>query len=62
MDFYDAYIDFNNFAIKLPGFSFSAFKYWDDQPLRFTAKTRCGKILFVVNFGLNLRDDVDSSE
>lgn len=52
MDFYDAYVDFNAFAIKMPGFSLSAFKYWDGQPLRFAAKTRDGQVLFVVNFGL----------
>ena len=59
MDFYDAYVDFNNFQIKLPGFSLSAFRYWDGQPLRFTAKTRCGKILFCVNFELLLKDETE---
>lgn len=34
-DFYDAYFDLSTFTVKVPGFSLSAFKYWDGiQPLR----------------------------
>lgn len=40
MDFYDAYFDISNISLKLPGFSISIFKYWDQQPLRFVCKNR----------------------
>lgn len=40
MDFYDAYFDIANISLKLPGFSISIFKYWDQQPLRFVCKNR----------------------
>ena len=33
-DFFNPYLDFQNFAIKLPGFHLSILKYWDGQPLR----------------------------
>jgi len=39
-DFFNPYLDFNEFAIKLPGFSvipgitIPVIKYWDGQPLR----------------------------
>ncbi|KAI9209213.1 uncharacterized protein BJ171DRAFT_111306 [Polychytrium aggregatum] len=46
MDFYDAYFDFNTVSLKLPGFSLNAFKYWDGQPLRFTARTRDRSVVF----------------
>jgi hypothetical protein len=52
MDFYDAYLDLNNFLIKLPGFSLNPMKYWDEQPLRFSCKTNKGDCLFVVMFSL----------
>lgn len=34
VDFFNPYIDFNNFALRLPGFQLSVLKYWDGQPLR----------------------------
>ncbi|KAI9762774.1 MAG: hypothetical protein M4579_000126 [Chaenotheca gracillima] len=33
-DFFNPYLDFNEFALKLPGFSLPIIKYWDGQPLR----------------------------
>ncbi len=54
MDFYDAYFDLSTFTVKLPGFSVSAFKYWDgEQPLRYVCKTRDGStVFFVIQFDL----------
>ncbi|RKO87151.1 hypothetical protein BDK51DRAFT_21511, partial [Blyttiomyces helicus] len=46
MDFYDAYFDFNNIALKLPGFSINAIKYWDGQPLQFRCRTRDRSVVF----------------
>ncbi|KAI8999443.1 hypothetical protein BC832DRAFT_534197 [Gaertneriomyces semiglobifer] len=57
MDYYDAYFDFNAMAIKLPGFSVNAFKYWDGQPLRFVCRNRDKSVVFfVVQFELLSRN------
>ncbi|PQE18003.1 f-box domain containing protein [Rutstroemia sp. NJR-2017a BVV2] len=69
-DFFNAYLDFNNFALKLPGFSMPIMKYWDGQglrkeqkrshTLRYVMKNRkTGEVLFVVLFTLYLKEDVD---
>jgi len=34
VDFYNPYIDFSEFALKLPGFNLPIMKYWDGQGLR----------------------------
>jgi len=34
VDFYNAYLDFNEFALRLPGFHLPIMKYWDGQGLR----------------------------
>lgn len=53
MDFYDAYFDFNTVSLKLPGFTLSALKYWDGQPLRFVARSRDrSTVFFAVIFEL----------
>jgi Protein of unknown function (DUF1769) len=53
MDFYDSHFDFNSCMIKLPGFSLNAFKYWDGQPIRYSATTRDrSAVFFVVQFEL----------
>jgi len=31
LDFFNAYIDFDKFAVKLPGFEIGVMKYWDGQ-------------------------------
>ncbi|KAJ3189866.1 hypothetical protein HDU85_000150 [Gaertneriomyces sp. JEL0708] len=60
MDYYDAYFDFNAMAIKLPGFSVNAFKYWDGQPLRFVCRNRDKSVVFfVVQFELLSRNSSD---
>jgi len=33
-DFFNPYLDFNELAVKLPGFNLGLLKYWDGQPLR----------------------------
>ncbi len=48
MDYYDAYLDMYTLSVRLPGFNLSVFKYWDDQPLRLSARTKDGKIKFFV--------------
>lgn len=53
VDFYDAYADFATCSIKMPGFSMGLFKYWDGQPLRYSATTRDkATVFFVVSFEL----------
>jgi hypothetical protein len=34
VDFFNPYIDFNEFALRLPGFNLPMMKYWDGQGLR----------------------------
>lgn len=34
-DFYNPYLDFNDFALRLPGFTLPIMKYWDGQGLRY---------------------------
>ncbi|KAG0645452.1 hypothetical protein D0Z07_8624 [Hyphodiscus hymeniophilus] len=59
-DFFNPYLDFNEFALKLPGFTLPIMKYWDGQGLRYVLKNRAtGKVLFVVLFTLYLKEDVD---
>ena len=31
LDFFNAYVDFDKFAVKLPGFEIGVMKYWDGQ-------------------------------
>lgn len=54
MDFYDAYFDLSTFTVNVPGFSLSAFKYWNgEQPLRYRCLTRDGTtVFFCVQFDL----------
>ncbi|AEO59821.1 hypothetical protein MYCTH_2308378 [Thermothelomyces thermophilus ATCC 42464] len=37
VDFFNPYIDFNDFALRLPGFNLPIIKYWDGQGLRYAA-------------------------
>ncbi|QSZ29764.1 hypothetical protein DSL72_004281 [Monilinia vaccinii-corymbosi] len=61
-DFFNAYLDFNNFSLKLPGFTMPIMKYWDGQGLRYVLKDRkTGEVLFVVLFTLYLKEDVDEN-
>ncbi|KAG4427845.1 hypothetical protein IFR05_016670, partial [Cadophora sp. M221] len=59
-DFYNPYLDFNDFALRLPGFTLPIMNYWDGQGLRYTLKNRAtDTVLFVVLFTLYLKEDVD---
>lgn len=54
-DFYNPYLDFGNFALKLPGFSIRVIKYIDEKShrLRYVFKNRkTGDVYFCVNLNL----------
>ncbi|KAF2439398.1 DUF1769-domain-containing protein [Karstenula rhodostoma CBS 690.94] len=54
-DFFNPYLDFANFALRIPGFSISVVKYIDDKThqLRYVLKDRStDEVLFVVIFTL----------
>ncbi|RMY70184.1 hypothetical protein D0863_05966 [Hortaea werneckii] len=70
-DFFNPYLDFNDFALRLPGFSLipgitiPIISYWDGQPLRshklrYVMKNRAtDEPLFVVIFTLIPKEDVE---
>jgi len=59
-DFFNPYLDFNAFALRLPGFTLPVMKYWDGQPLRYVLKNRAtDQTMFVVLFTLYLKEDID---
>lgn len=61
-DFFNPYIDFQKFKLKLPGFSLSVARYINDKThhLRHVFKNRkTGDLYFVVTFTLLFADDVD---
>ncbi|ORY17521.1 hypothetical protein BCR34DRAFT_555599 [Clohesyomyces aquaticus] len=54
-DFFNPYLDFANFALRIPGFSISVVRYIDEKThaLRYVLKNRAtGEVLFVVIFTL----------
>ncbi|KAJ9627023.1 hypothetical protein H2203_003483 [Taxawa tesnikishii (nom. ined.)] len=68
-DFFNPYLDFNDFALKLPGFSLipgitiPIISYWDGQPLRYVLKNRVtNEPLFVVIFTLVPKDQADAAD
>ncbi|GAM84336.1 hypothetical protein ANO11243_023300 [Dothideomycetidae sp. 11243] len=73
-DFFNPYLDFNDFALRLPGFSvipgitIPVISYWDGQPLRshsirYVLKNRVSnKPLFVVIFTLIPKDHTDEEQ
>ncbi|KAF2153269.1 DUF1769-domain-containing protein [Myriangium duriaei CBS 260.36] len=73
-DFFNPYLDFNDFALRLPGFSvipgitIPVISYWDGQPLRshairYVLKNRAtGEPLFVVIFTLIPKDDLEKEQ
>lgn len=72
-DFFNPYLDFNDFALRLPGFTLPIMKYWDGQglrkeppkrshTLRYVLKNRAtNQVLFVVLFTLYLKEDVNEN-
>ncbi|EAQ83421.1 hypothetical protein CHGG_09825 [Chaetomium globosum CBS 148.51] len=70
VDFFNPYIDFNEFALRLPGFNLPIMKYWDGQglrhhrkrshQLRYVLRNRStGQVYLVVLFTLHLAEDVN---
>ncbi|KAL2163333.1 hypothetical protein VTH06DRAFT_5390 [Thermothelomyces fergusii] len=70
VDFFNPYLDFNDFALRLPGLSLPIMKYWDGQglrhhrkrshQLRYVLRNRStGQVYLVVLFTLHLAEDVD---
>jgi len=59
-DFFNPYLDFNDFALRLPGFTLPIMKYWDGQPLRYVLRNRSTSDTYlVVLFTLYLKEDVN---
>ncbi|KAF2799170.1 DUF1769-domain-containing protein [Melanomma pulvis-pyrius CBS 109.77] len=68
-DFFNPYLDFANFALRIPGFSISVVRYIDDKThqLRFVLKKKStDEVLFVVIFNLlfgqNLEETLANKE
>ncbi|KAL2128706.1 hypothetical protein VTI74DRAFT_8815 [Chaetomium olivicolor] len=70
VDFFNPYIDFNEFALRLPGFNLPIIRYWDGQglrhhrkrshQLRYVLRNRStGQVYLVVLFTLHLAEDVN---
>nr|OQO18796.1 hypothetical protein B0A51_14479 [Rachicladosporium sp. CCFEE 5018] len=63
-DFYNPYLDFGNFSLKLPGFSLKVIKYIDEKShcLRYVFKDReSGEVYMNVNFELLMGKEVDDA-
>ncbi|KAH9892203.1 hypothetical protein F4778DRAFT_751236 [Xylariomycetidae sp. FL2044] len=73
VDFFNPYLDFNEFSLRLPGFHLPIMKYWDGQGLRNSNKPRkrshtlryvlrnrsTGDTYLVILFSLYLKEDVN---
>ncbi|KAG6367870.1 hypothetical protein INS49_002066 [Diaporthe citri] len=60
VDFFNAYLDFSEFALRLPGYAVPIMKYWDGQGLRYVLRNRStGQIFLTVLFTLYLKEDVN---
>ncbi|KAI1329782.1 hypothetical protein F5Y16DRAFT_365286 [Xylariaceae sp. FL0255] len=71
VDFFNPYLDFNEFSLRLPGITLPIMKYWDGQGLRDGQKKRShtlryvlrnretGDTYLVILFTLYLREDVN---
>ncbi|KAF9134490.1 hypothetical protein BGX30_011921 [Mortierella sp. GBA39] len=46
-DFFNPYLDFANFTLKVPGFSVDITKYWDGQPLTYIIKSQDSSVTFM---------------
>ncbi|KAK3811186.1 MAG: hypothetical protein J3Q66DRAFT_404574 [Benniella sp.] len=46
-DFFNPYLDFSNFTLKIPGFSVDITKYWDGQPLTYIIKSKDSSVVFM---------------
>jgi len=68
-DFFNPYLDFNDFALRLPGYglipgiTIPIISYWDGQPLRYVLKNRAtDEPLFVIIFTLVPKDGSGEEE
>ncbi|KAK4697447.1 hypothetical protein P7C71_g628, partial [Lecanoromycetidae sp. Uapishka_2] len=63
-DFFNPYLDFNGFALKLPGFSLSILPYLGGEDyLRYVLKNKdTDEVLFVIVFTLLKKEDVEKEE
>ncbi|KAK3385413.1 hypothetical protein B0H63DRAFT_472883 [Podospora didyma] len=70
VDFFNPYVDFSDFALRLPGFNLPIMKYWDGQGLRPNPKRShqlryvlrhrtTGHVYLVVLFTLHLKEDIN---
>ncbi|KAI1771212.1 DUF1769-domain-containing protein [Hypoxylon cercidicola] len=70
LDFFNPYLDFNEFSLRLPGFTLPIMKYWDGQSLRskpkrshtlrYVLRNRAtDETYLVVSFMLYLKEDVN---
>ncbi|KAF8933806.1 hypothetical protein BGZ58_006104 [Dissophora ornata] len=46
-DFFNPYVDFANFTLRVPGFSVDITKYWDGQPLTYIIKSQDSSVVFL---------------
>ncbi|KAF9923961.1 hypothetical protein FBU30_005981 [Linnemannia zychae] len=46
-DFFNPYINFADFTLKVPGFSMDVTRYWDGQPLTYVIKTMDSSVTFL---------------
>ncbi|OCL13138.1 DUF1769-domain-containing protein [Glonium stellatum] len=63
-DFFNPYLDFANFALRIPGFSISIAKYIDDKThtLRYVLKNRnTGEVCFLVVFTLLFGEHLEAA-
>ncbi|XXH02918.1 hypothetical protein Hte_009308 [Hypoxylon texense] len=60
LDFFNPYLDFNEFSLRLPGFTLPIMKYWDGQGLRYVLRNRAtDETYLVIVFTLHLKEDVN---
>lgn len=60
LDFFNPYLDFNEFSLRLPGFTLPIMKYWDGQSLRYVLRNRAtNQPYLVIVFTLYLKEDVN---
>lgn len=59
-DFFNGYLDFSDFALRLPGYNMPIMKYWDGQGLRYVLRNRStGEAYLVVVFTLYRKEVVN---
>ncbi|KAI9796745.1 MAG: hypothetical protein M1833_005985 [Piccolia ochrophora] len=68
-DFFNPFLDFNEFALKLPGFSLSIIRIWNGpggdraHTLRYVLKNKAtGEVCFVVVFTVYRREEIEREE